>query len=57
MIENYLRLKDNSNITSKYLIEKDLHNLEILINYKLKIPKPKQELIKDELVQEILSLL
>lgn len=54
-IENYKRRKSNSIIHSIYLIEEDLSNLELLINYKLKIPT-KQE-INDPLIKEILSVL
>ncbi len=54
MIRNHTRKKVNSIIQSKYVIEKDLFNLECLIKHKLK-KTIEPSIIKDEFIQEILS--
>lgn len=56
MIEHYYKLKVNSILQSKYLIERDISNLEDFINFKLKLKEPKEATVDDPLVQEILSV-
>lgn len=55
MIKNYKSKKRNSIIHSKYCIENELNNLELLINFKLKINEEKP--INDPIIQEILSVI
>lgn len=55
MIRNYSRRKVNSIIQSKYVIEKDLYNLECLIRFNLNKVE-KTNIIHDEFIQEILSV-
>jgi len=55
MIRNHTRKKINSIIQSKYVIEKDLNNLECFIKNKLK-KHEESNIINDELIQEIISV-
>ncbi len=53
-IPSYNKHRPDSVLTSNYLIESSLHNLESLINFKLKIKQKKEP--HDPFIDEIVSV-